>query len=212
MNKICTACGLEKDITLFSKDRTKKDGHRARCAECVRNKVQPAIVVHLCSREECSTPLKKSQKKYCSRKCSVTVSNNTKKVTRYCANTKCDNTAKKTYCSVKCAQAVIIQEKIAEWLKTGYCVPSSAKGHYVRSYILEEQEGKCELCDISQIWNYKELNFILDHIDGNADNNTRDNLRLICPNCDSQLPTYKSRNKGNGRHSRRQRYAEGKSF
>lgn len=33
------------------------------------------------------------------------------------------------------------------------------------------------------------------HIDGDASNNFRDNLRLVCPNCDSQLDTYKSRNK-----------------
>ena len=42
-------------------------------------------------------------------------------------------------------------------------------------------------------------------------NNIISNLRLVCPNCDSQLPTYKNRNKGNGRHSRRVRYSKGKS-
>ena len=54
--------------------------------------------------------------------------------------------------------------------------------------------------------------FVLDHIDGNSENNWRSNLRLVCPNCDSQLPTYKAKNKGSGRHVRRTRYAEGKSY
>lgn len=37
-------------------------------------------------------------------------------------------------------------------------------------------------------------------IDGNASNNRRDNLRCICPNCDSQLDTYKSKNKNGARY------------
>ena len=53
---------------------------------------------------------------------------------------------------------------------------------------------------------------ILDHIDGNADNNNLINLRLVCSNCDSQLPTYKGRNKGNGRFKRRERYANNQSY
>ena len=52
---------------------------------------------------------------------------------------------------------------------------------------------------IPQYWNGNELHFILDHIDGDASRNDRDNLRLICPNCDNQLPTYKSRNKNSAR-------------
>lgn len=48
------------------------------------------------------------------------------------------------------------------------------------------------------MWNNKKIVFILDHIDGHHDNNDENNLRLVCPNCDSQLPTYKSKNRGNG--------------
>ena len=47
---------------------------------------------------------------------------------------------------------------------------------------------------------------------GNSSNNMRDNLRLVCPNCDSQLDTYKSKNKGNGRINRRKRYLEEKNI
>lgn len=61
--------------------------------------------------------------------------------------------------------------------------------------ILKEQGGVRAICGMKPIWNGKELVFIIDHIDGHASNNRRDNLRCICPNCDSQLDTYKSKNK-----------------
>ena len=43
---------------------------------------------------------------------------------------------------------------------------------------------------------------VADHIDGNWRNNTEENLRLVCPNCDSLSPTYAALNRGNGRKHR----------
>lgn len=69
-----------------------------------------------------------------------------------------------------------------------------------KDIILQEQGGICAICGMKQEWNGKPLVFILDHIDGHASNNKRDNLRCICPNCDSQLDTYKSKNKNGDRY------------
>lgn len=68
-----------------------------------------------------------------------------------------------------------------------------------RDDITKEQGGVCDICKCKPEHNGKPLVFIVDHIDGNAANNRRDNLRCICPNCDSQLNTYKSKNKNGAR-------------
>ena len=95
--------------------------------------------------------------------------------------------------------------KVEEWLKTGntgYTVNTTIRGP-IRKYMLEKQEHKCAICGMVDIWNNKKLQFVLDHIDGDAANSAEDNLRLICPNCDSQLPTFKSKNKHSARTARK---------
>lgn len=120
--------------------------------------------------------------------------------------------SQKVYCSVSCQWALERTARTLAWLRTGEGNPGSGRGHYMRVHIMEEQLGCCDLCGMVDEWNGSALAFVLDHIDGNASNNARQNLRLICPNCDSQLPTFKSRNRGNGRYARRERYASGLSF
>lgn len=124
------------------------------------------------------------------------------------SNNKCLNCGKKTnniyFCSYDCNREYNKKLKIRHWKETGDtgCGVSSTLRNCIRDYILETQNGKCSICGIDSFWNGKHLNFILDHIDGNASNNREENLRLICPNCDSQLDTYKSKNKNSARKYR----------
>ena len=73
---------------------------------------------------------------------------------------------------------------------------------WIKRYILNKQGHRCAICGITNVWNGKPISFIIDHIDGNAANNLESNLRCVCPNCDSQLDTYKSKNKNSARSSR----------
>ncbi len=84
--------------------------------------------------------------------------------------------------------------------------------HYIRGHLRAEQRGRCAICDIPSEWKGSPLVFVLDHVNGDSNDNRRENLRLVCPNCDSQLSTYKARNKGRGRAWRRDRCANGQSY
>lgn len=47
------------------------------------------------------------------------------------------------------------------------------------------------------VWRGETLVLHLDHINGVSNDNRRDNLRFLCPNCHTQTVTYGSRNKKN---------------
>jgi hypothetical protein len=71
-----------------------------------------------------------------------------------------------------------------------------------KKFFLIDQDNKCSICTRENSWNNKPLVFVMDHKDGDASNNRRENLRLVCPNCDSQLDTFKSKNKHSARVKR----------
>lgn len=107
------------------------------------------------------------------------------------------------YCSVSCQQEYQYKTYITEWkqgLQDGRKGKLQTSG-YIHRYILEKQNYQCASCSISE-WNGSKITLELDHIDGNGTNNAENNLRCLCPNCHSQTPTYKARNKGNGRKDR----------
>lgn len=110
------------------------------------------------------------------------------------------------YCSNSCQQEFQHKKKIADWLSKGI----KPTDRTIKRYLVETI-GKCTGCGISE-WLGKPLTLELEHIDGNSENSELNNLTLLCPNCHSQTATYKGANRGQGRHARRVRYSEGKSY
>lgn len=114
----------------------------------------------------------------------------------------CDVFTKNKFCSNFCSSSYKHKEAYNEFLTNSdkYC-----KGNYTpknfKDFFLDEQDNKCKICGIDSIWMGKSLVFIIDHIDGDASNNKRENIRMICPNCDSQTETFKSKNKNSKRRN-----------
>jgi len=55
-------------------------------------------------------------------------------------------------------------------------------------------KNKCSVCGLGSDWNNKPITMRLDHVNGVRDDNRIENLRMVCPNCDSQLETFSGRN------------------
>jgi len=70
--------------------------------------------------------------------------------------------------------------------------------HVVKKRIINDKllEYKCAFCDNIGEWNGIKISLILDHINGYNNDNRLDNLRFLCPNCNSTLVTHCRGHKG----------------
>jgi hypothetical protein len=143
-------------------------------------------------------PYKKRSNKFCDKSCAA--SHNNRGVRRHGGPpVPCHTCGKLTrnpkYCSTKCYSF-----PIEEWLqgkidggcngKVGGCKAP------IRQFLLDEcghQCSKCGWCEIHPVTGKIPLE--INHIDGNAFNNNRENLEVLCPNCHSLTPNYRGLNR-----------------
>ena len=110
------------------------------------------------------------------------------------------------YCSNSCQQEFQYHDFIRKWRK-GEVIGLRNIGvvsRHVKRFLRTKYGNKCCLCgwsEVNPITNVSPL--VADHIDGDWRNNKEENLRLVCPNCDSLSPTYGALNKRKGRKHRR---------
>lgn len=153
-------------------------------------------------------PFEKRRGKFCSHSCSAQYNNRgVSRNFKYSNVCSCGNPKKRhnKYCK-ECADKHVYNK-----------ITSLAEAKYDRMrrrILIEERGWRCEVCGLSE-WLGRKIPIELDHIDGDADNNTAENLRLICPNCHAQTETYKGANAGkesSRQKMRRKRYANGMTY
>lgn len=192
----CSSCATKYNNEHRDKSVYRKVGNKLRKKPIEESKKKCCVV--------CGKELGRNAKKYCTIECK----NNSlkercyKKVCECCG--KGFSTIKKDakFCSNGCHSKAEHEKAYKDFLENNekYCrgnyTPKTFKGEF-----LNEQNGVCAICGCKPEHNGKPLVFVLDHIDGDASNNKRENLRMVCPNCDSQLDTFKSKNKNSTRRN-----------
>jgi len=78
--------------------------------------------------------------------------------------------------------------------------PNGGLKGWHREYLIAKANYTCQECGFKKQNPFSKRWIIeVDHLDGNWQNNTKGNLRVICPNCSAATSTYKAMNHGNGR-------------
>lgn len=143
---------------------------------------------------------------FCCRSCSVTYHNirrgdKSRKPCPVCGLP----TLNERYCSVSCSTEG--KRQAAE-----DAVMLGRGGRTATKRILIRLRGRlCASCRNHE-WMRLPIPLEIHHKNGDSSDRSIENQELLCPNCHAMTPTFKAKNNGNGRHQRRMRYAEGKSY
>lgn len=134
--------------------------------------------------------------KFCSRKCANTFNS---KLNRHEKNKKISEALKGRKNPISKWKSNMEIRKRTYELRLLSIPFSELKFDAIRKRVILEQNRKCNRCGLSR-WMDKEIILELDHIDGNRNNNLRENVEAICPNCHSLTPTWRGKNKSNKRN------------
>lgn len=114
------------------------------------------------------------------------------------------------YCSNQCQRDLEYKEYISKWKLRQVDGNRGINAKNISGHLLRYLREKYKVCDLC---GWDKRNFVtnkvpleVDHIDGDSENSTEENLRLICPNCHSLTHNFRNLNRGKGRSWRRLKY------
>lgn len=150
----------------------------------------------------CDDEIKKFGIKFCSQKCAATHNNKLRKknIFKKCLNCGNKINRKLKFCNNKCQGSYKVKMTIKQ-IENG-CTTLHSDTY--KRYLIKKYGEKCMECGWNKINpTTNKIPIQMEHIDGNSENNSVDNLKLLCPNCHSLTSTFGALNKGNGREKRR---------
>jgi DNA-binding CsgD family transcriptional regulator len=123
-------------------------------------------------------------------------------VCEYCGKTHLTHTGDIKFCSLQCKTDYHRNLMVEKWLNGEHdgMRGKTSTVRWIKWYLIQKHGEKCMECGWSKRNEYTgKIPIELEHIDGDFRNNKEENLKLLCPNCHSLTPTYKSLNIGKGR-------------
>lgn len=108
------------------------------------------------------------------------------------------------FCSNRCQGELTVKTSVTNWLQgiiPGWAGKTRNLKSFVRKWLKDTRGSACSKCgwDENHPSDGRSLTEI-NHIDGDAENCTPQNLEILCPNCHSMTTNYKNRNKSSKRN------------
>lgn len=104
------------------------------------------------------------------------------------------------FCSRKCS-GIGMQEDSYKKIESGEYTTATCDSKILKKYLIEKRGRKCEDCGRTR-WKNQLIPLDVHHKDGDATNNSLENIGLLCLNCHGLTLTYGARNKGSGKRVR----------